>query len=182
MNTAIHRFKNTMVPGLKYKLEFSALQDMIHSDVNLDMLKTPFNRRYSFTRLAPKIEQEYRRCPSPLVFTFASMKTMLMSANNPHQVLSATPLSSDSNSGFEILSVEDVSKQYTRQLVEQSCVLVPLPPPVGLYRDSVYRFLTVEERRVDALMLRLEAALYPGVDHLHGLGLLGRFVVVVRRR
>lgn len=89
---------------------------------------------------------------------------------------------SDCDISLEIVFTENVSAQYTRHLLNHSHALVPSPPPFGSYQDSNFTFLPEEERRADALMLRFEAALYPDVDHVRGLGLLRRFIVVVRRR
>jgi hypothetical protein len=174
MHSVIHQFKDSMEPNFKYILEFSALFDTMPSGLNLDTLTTPFNHQYSFARLVPpQIEHHYRRCPSPLIFTCASILTMLTST---------APCNSSLHSILEIVCLGNVSKQYAHHLANQSRALFSAPLDAGLHDDSNYGSLTKEERRADALMLRLEAALYPGLGHLRGLSLLGRFIIVVRRR
>lgn len=163
-----------MAPDFKYILEFSALFNSVPPELNLDMLITPFVHQYSLARVAPpQIEHEYSRCPSPLFFTCTSIISMLTSIAHSGSFPSSI---------IEIVFLANVSKQYAQHLANQSHALLPSSLDARFHQDGNYKSLTKEERRADALMLRLEAALYPGFGHLHGLGLLGRFIVVIRRR
>lgn len=170
LHSSIRKFAHKVTARTKYILEFSALLDPAHAQSNqglprnlsIDSLSAPFLYKLASTSLHSHLDQDqHRRTVSPLHFSLSSVLDILTTL------------------GFDVLLMQNVSADYARHLLRHADALWPA---VGSsWMDEMNEKLTPEQRRGDAFMIRWEAALFAGVDEARGMGLLGRFLVVVRK-
>lgn len=181
-----------MTPGNNYAVEFSARIRSIPDDLDIQTLAVPLRSQLASVRPLMSPQTLTPRTDAAL---HISEEDMLSWLTEPIDVV-CQPGTSKKQS-FAINDYRDVSLCRASVLRTAASELTafdhsPAPNAISINhqsRDQTDPFfaMTPEARRTDALILSLEAALYPSTDGgendegTNGLGILGRFLVVLER-
>lgn len=192
IRSMLQSFKHKMVPGHNYAIEFSARIRSIPNDLDLQTLAVPLQFQLASAQLPTSSRNLKGRTDAAL---HISEENMLSWLTEPIDAV-CQPGTSKKRS-FAINDYRNVSFDRASVLRTAASQLTTFHHSTASNalslnyqsQDQTDPFLamTPEARRTDALILGLEAVLYPSTDGgdddegTNGLGILGRFLVVLER-